>query len=292
MGAKIAQYFEEAGRLGGIVAKMRLAAATAVTSAEAATTEDTRELVQRFEDAMVTLRATFRGAAATRPAREGAIAPSGTTQRDTQRLRNHMQIFLDLMSQRALVLGDSATTIQRVNEAACSALECARVSVWSLEVGADGGSLIRCADLFEAATTSHATGTELFARDFPAYFDALRTERTIAAHDAHDDPRTSCFSAPYLGPLGITSMLDVPIWVGGTMWGVVCHEHIGPKRSWTSDEETFAYLMANFVSLALERQRTEAAGVITGPIAVGTGFDAIDVASSEIGAANSAPHSD
>lgn len=27
------------------------------------------------------------------------------------------------------------------------------------------------------------------------------------------------------------------------MVGVVCHEHVGPKRLWTKDEETFAYLI-------------------------------------------------
>ena len=43
------------------------------------------------------------------------------------------------------------------------------------------------------------------------------------------DARTSCFSAVHLEPLGIGSMLDVPIWVQGTMAGVICHEHIGPR---------------------------------------------------------------
>jgi GAF domain-containing protein len=48
-------------------------------------------------------------------------------------------------------------------------------------------------------------------------------------------------------------MLDVPIWVGQRMVGVICHEHVGPSRTWNSDEETFSYLMSNFVALALER---------------------------------------
>jgi hypothetical protein len=35
--------------------------------------------------------------------------------------------------------------------------------------------------------------------------------------------------------------------------GVICHGHRGAKRTWNSDEETFAYRMSNFVALALER---------------------------------------
>ncbi|MDQ3263267.1 MAG: GAF domain-containing protein [Myxococcota bacterium] len=83
---------------------------------------------------------------------------------------------------------------------------------------------------------------------------ALKTERTIAAHDAHVDPRTSWFSTVYLKPLNINSMLDVPIMVNEKMVGVVCHEQVGPARSWNADEEKFAYLMASLVALALERR--------------------------------------
>lgn len=156
------------------------------------------------------------------------------------------------MSQRALLLGDVGDTIRRIDEAASESIDCERVSVWFLD---DERAKITCADLFVRTARAHSAGVELFARDFPPYFQALESEKTIAAGDAHEDPRTSCFSTSYLGPLGITSMLDVPIWVKDKMVGVICHEHVGPKRRWNSDEETFAYLMSNFVALALERQR-------------------------------------
>jgi GAF domain-containing protein len=113
-----------------------------------------------------------------------------------------------------------------------------------------------CADLFERSKAKHSTGVELKAKDFPSYFKALLRERTIAAEDAHTDPRTACFSESYLKPLGIGSMLDVPIWAGQKMVGVVCHEHVGPKRRWTADEESFAYLMSSYVALAVERSAT------------------------------------
>jgi GAF domain-containing protein len=92
----------------------------------------------------------------------------------------------------------------------------------------------------------------LNASDFPTYFKAIETERTLAANNAHTDPRTSVFSEPYLRPLGINSLLDVPIWVNGEMIGVVCHEHVGDFRKWTTDEETFAYIMGNIVGMTIE----------------------------------------
>jgi GAF domain-containing protein len=154
-----------------------------------------------------------------------------------------------MMSQRSLFIRDSEATVRRVNEAATATLDVERVSIWYCN---STRTRIWCADLYEHASGKHSSGTELFAKDFAPYFKALGSERTIAAHDAHTDPRTSCFSEPYLRPQGIGALLDVPIWFDKRMVGVICHEHIGGSRTWTKDEETFAYLMSSFVALSLE----------------------------------------
>lgn len=88
-------------------------------------------------------------------------------------------------------------------------------------------------------------------RDTPRYFEALAEERSIAAHDARTDPRTSEFEKNYLVPNGITSMLDAPIVLGGKLVGVVCNEHVGPARRWAPWEELLAGTLADFVAMAL-----------------------------------------
>jgi GAF domain-containing protein len=248
MGKRLQGYFDEADRLGGLVARMRLASTAQVTSTEAQSLEDKPELVERAQKALDALRLEFAPGTKGAAARDVVAAPAGEDQ--SRLLRRHLTTYLDLMAQRSLFLGDAQNTIRRVTQAASTTLAVQRVSVWFIDKGA---TRINCADLYDHATGQHTAGVELFARDFPPYFKALQVERTIAAHDAHTDPRTSCFSEPYLKPLGINSMLDVPIWVNKAMVGVICHEHRGPKRVWNSDEETFAYLMSNFIALALER---------------------------------------
>jgi diguanylate cyclase (GGDEF)-like protein/PAS domain S-box-containing protein len=55
-------------------------------------------------------------------------------------------------------------------------------------------------------------------------------------------------------------MLDAPIWVGGHMVGVVCHEHVGGPRRWQFEEELIAGTFADFVARVIEasdRQRAE-----------------------------------
>src|SRR6185436_3702696 len=83
-------------------------------------------------------------------------------------------------------------------------------------------------------------------------FDALQRERTIRAHDARTDIRTSEFRDGYLVPLGIRAMLDAPVFLRGKMVGVVCHEHTGKPRRWKLHEELLAGSFADFVAVALE----------------------------------------
>jgi diguanylate cyclase (GGDEF)-like protein/PAS domain S-box-containing protein len=90
------------------------------------------------------------------------------------------------------------------------------------------------------------------AQHYPAYFRALETERTISAHDAEHDPRTSAFTEGYLHPFAITALLDAPFRHLGQLAGVVCHEHVGGPRVWSVEEENFASSIADLVALAMD----------------------------------------
>jgi GAF domain-containing protein len=248
VGTRVVACFAEADRIGGIVAKMRLAARTGVTSAAAPQIEDDEQLLARFELALQRLRAEFT-TKGERDRSEVAVGHAHSTV-----LRGYLEAYGDLMSQRALLLGRVDETAKRVNETSARLIGCARVSVWAHD---DARTKITCIDLFERDARTHSSGLELLASDYPAYFEALKRERTIAAHDAQHDPRTSCFTDSYLRPLGIGAMLDVPVWADGKMIGVVCHEHVGGPRTWNADEEQFAYLISNFVGLAFERGSPE-----------------------------------
>lgn len=144
---------------------------------------------------------------------------------------------------------DVDAAMRAITETAAEALDIDRVSVWLLD---PAGAKLVCKDLFEQGPERHSSGAELQAKDFPAYFAALEREEVIAAVDAHSDPRTSEFSASYLGPLGIGAMLDAPIRHGGRAVGVLCHEHIGGAREFFVDEQNTATHLASLVSLALE----------------------------------------
>ena len=174
-----------------------------------------------------------------------------------ERLVRQNEALVRLARSEKLAGGQWQEVLREVTEAAAWALETERTSVWLY----GQPSLLRCANLFERGPQRHSSGVELVAEDYPAYFEALREEHTIAAHDARTDARTREFTASYLAPLGITSMLDAPIRAGGAIAGVICHEHVGPVRRWEVDEQNFAASVADLLSLALEtgeRKKAEA----------------------------------
>lgn len=153
-----------------------------------------------------------------------------------------------------MALGDLNNALNEITEAAASTLGVERVSVWLYN---SDRSKIHCLNLYEQTLNRHSSGTELTAVNYPAYFQALETERTIAANDAYTDPRTYEFGTTYLSAVGVTSMLDAPIWLEGKMIGVVCHEFTRGVRHWTIEEQNFGGCIADLVTLAMEANQRQ-----------------------------------
>ncbi|NOT23037.1 MAG: response regulator [Nitrospiraceae bacterium] len=165
-------------------------------------------------------------------------------------LESHQAALLELVRSEAIISGDLQRAYQSITESACRVLAVERASVWLF---LEDRSAIRLQDLYEALTHQHSTGAVLQASQFPVYFQALEQEtHALAAHDAHSDPRTCEFSSTYLTPIGIGAMLDAPIRHKGKVVGVLCHEYLGARRTWTPDEMAVAASFATMVTLAME----------------------------------------
>jgi signal transduction histidine kinase/DNA-binding response OmpR family regulator len=180
--------------------------------------------------------------------------------RDTEAvLRRQQAALMVLTKSKTIRTGILEAAVREITEMAARTLQVERASVWLMN---EAFTAIRCVDLYERTADRHSSGSELAAESYPHYFGELREDLVVDAHDAANDPRTKELNQPYLAPLGITSMLDAPIRLGGGLVGVVCHEHVGPKRRWMQDELNFVDSMANLVSLAMEaserRQAEEA----------------------------------
>ncbi|MDR3358062.1 MAG: response regulator [Desulfovibrio sp.] len=110
--------------------------------------------------------------------------------------------------------------------------------------------------------TSYDSRTGLFTlqEDFPlddrqGYVELLQTERLLVIDDAAHTDILPNLQETY-GP-DICALLDAPVRAGGELVGVVCieqdrSEQFPLARVWTTEEQTFASSLADFVALAME----------------------------------------
>jgi two-component system sensor histidine kinase/response regulator len=179
-------------------------------------------------------------------------------ERERVRALEQQQIALcELAKHDAIYKGNFEEALRMITETGSRVLGVERASIWTFN---EQGTAMELHNLYERTPNRHITGFTLAAQDYPSYFQAIaHEEHAIAADDAHTDVRTREFSQSYLTPLGIGAMLDAPVRRRGRVVGVLCHEHVGGPRSWTTEEVYFSSSLATFITLALEaHQRREA----------------------------------
>jgi len=141
--------------------------------------------------------------------------------------------------------------VVKTTELSARTLGVERVGVWMFDE-ADPQQL-RLEHLYIASTRAHSEGDLLVVGGAPRYREALLSRKAIVADDARTDPITAALRDGYLERLGITSMLDAPLYARGEVIGVICHEHVGPARKWTAAEVDFACTIADAASLICEQ---------------------------------------
>ncbi len=155
-----------------------------------------------------------------------------------------------------LSTGDIVEAAKTINETAAEVVNVASASIWLID--AEGGYL-RSTDLYERGTAKHAESPPIKLEDAPAYFEALRKDRSIAVSDVFQDQRTRDLRT-YAITRGISSLLDSPIRVGGELRGVVCFEHVGETRDWHDDEIRFSGEIADqFMQVLANAEHIESA---------------------------------
>jgi len=121
-----------------------------------------------------------------------------------------------------------------------------RCSIWLYN--SDKTSIV-CEQLYIKKENEWYNGIEMFKSDFTTYFEQLELNPIIIADNAETHIATSCFTESYLIPLGIKSMLDVPIVYRGDIIGVVCIESKSP-RNWIDLEVNFTQMLSTLYSFA------------------------------------------
>jgi len=144
---------------------------------------------------------------------------------------------------------DDSITIHKATELSAKALRVERVSIWLFS---EDQSTLTCADLYLSESNQHEAGAVLNGKDHPEYFNAITEGEVFEINRTDEDTLSKEFSKNYLRPFNIFSALDLPIGHKEQVLGVICHEKIGQKKSWSQDERDFSSSVVHAISLSLE----------------------------------------
>lgn len=139
--------------------------------------------------------------------------------------------------------GNIGECMQVITRSLSHALDIARVSIWKYN---EDKSNITCIHLYERDSDTHSHGGVLSRNDFAPYFDYLEKQVIVKAFDAETHEATSCFTIPYLQPLSIKTIVDVPIYHNNNIFGVLCCENKVQVRTYENNE---IQLMANVAEI-------------------------------------------
>src|SRR5262249_7488121 len=150
-----------------------------------------------------------------------------------RRLASQSSTLTSLTERSAEGAATGGDRLQAILSLAAETLDVQRLSVWRFS---DDRQAIPRQRLFIRTPRPFEVGAPIARAVNPPYFEALESDRVIAADDAQRDPRTSGFLETYLAPNRIGAMLDVPVRHNRGTHGVLCSEHVGRPRAWTLDE--------------------------------------------------------
>ena len=112
---------------------------------------------------------------------------------------------------------------------------------------------IECLKLYDRTDQAWSEGSVLKEDDFGPYFEAMRKDNLIVAADARQHPTTECFTDIYFEPLGIYSLLDVGINMGGQPWGLFCCENTTDVLDWTPQHVEYLRQVGTLLGFALKK---------------------------------------
>ena len=156
--------------------------------------------------------------------------------------------FSELASKTALWDPEDIKSLEELTEIVSATMAVRRASAWGYY---EDEGILKCEDSFDQGTNGHTRGTVLKVDDYPLLMQDLIKGNDIVIADATDDLRTSDLNRVYLGPLGCTSLLAIPVMPGGNLIGAIWFEHEETIRRWNPEDISFARAIAGMLALRL-----------------------------------------
>ena len=165
-----------------------------------------------------------------------------------QEIEAQSRAFSELASKTALWDPEDIESLEELTEIVSATMVVRRAGVWGYY---EDEKMLKCEDSYDRGTNGHTRGTVLNLVNYPRLMQDLIKGDDIIIADSAVDPRTSELHQDYLGPLGFTSLLAIPVMPGGRLAGAVWFEHEETIRAWNSEDISFARAIAGMLALRL-----------------------------------------
>ena len=166
---------------------------------------------------------------------------------------NRSSVFLETIEFLAkspfLSEGDHHGLAEEIVKRSAQLLNIGRCNIWLISEEEDR---MECVLAYSKENDRLYKESDLFKKDFPSYFEHIRKNDIIISNDAQKEGFNKELLHTYLIPVGIRSMMEVPIISGGKLKGIICFEQIKTTRTWTNDEQNFAISLTQLYTLSLE----------------------------------------
>lgn len=173
-----------------------------------------------------------------------------TLNQNAEQLGMQNDVLASLARNESLIQGDAQATARTFSEATAATLQVKRVSVWLYE---SEQSQMRCLSQYDQEE-KFLTEPSLPMAAAPAYIQAIARNQNLVITDIDSQNEVrELIEGGYLDTSTV-SLLEVPIQISGNFVGTVRCEHVGNRREWKPQEQTFVNSVANLISLALESE--------------------------------------
>jgi len=164
------------------------------------------------------------------------------------RYEQHSLYLSKLTQNDDLVNQSIENTYDKISQYAVLGLNISRSSIWLFN---SDKTELSCYSEYGETNGQSLVGSVLKVTDFPIYFETILKCKSLVVYDAFSDERTTELINNYLVDNDVKSLLDIPIWVRGDIWGVLCNENSTTKE-WKNDEKSYGKSLSNFISLTVE----------------------------------------
>jgi signal transduction histidine kinase len=151
--------------------------------------------------------------------------------------------------------GGWEATIQQILRLEARVLDVERMTFWSLRK--EEKTLV-CEMAYQRTTGDFERGFTLEIGGHERDFGIIMQSEPVICENCRDVPSLHIFR-DYIQAHEITSVLAYPVRANGQLAGILCSEHVGRPRGWSTSDQQFAAAVAQAASAALEaRARSKA----------------------------------